>query len=244
MKLFNMTATTLLMAACLSAQAQTGEVKTDSQPAAIPAAPAAISPQAQPESVRAETKPTVRAEQRARQAPPPATAQAPTPAPAASVATALVTGGDLMNVVPILQGKTSTGRDFDLKKIRGKAMMIFVWSSECPICIDKMKELRDNYSTWRLKPFELIGINIDPKVDEFKTYELLVGGIVHPDNRFMQLWSGESNFNTSLDLKNIPTKYNTGLPITYITNKSGQVVRIYRGRIPSEAWNDIADLVY
>ena len=144
-----------------------------------------------------------------------------------------------------LLGKSAAGKPYMLeRKARKKVAMVFVWSSDCPICIDKMKELRDNFGNWRTKPFELVGINIDAKPDQFQAYETLVGGMVRDEMRFPQLWAGDPGFFTNLDLKNIPTKHSSGLPITYIVDKSGVVVKTYRGRIPPDAWNDLAEAIY
>jgi thiol-disulfide isomerase/thioredoxin len=48
--------------------------------------------------------------------------------------------------VPLLRSTTLEGQPFDLAALRGKVVMLVFWSTGCPVCRDKMPELRANAS--------------------------------------------------------------------------------------------------
>lgn len=57
------------------------------------------------------------------------------------------------------------------------------------------------------------------------------------DQRFVQLWAGAPAYRDNFGK---PAQ----LPTTYVLDTSGKVVMKFVGRIPSEEWNKIAELVY
>jgi hypothetical protein len=99
-----------------------------------------------------------------------------------------------------------------------------------------MPELRNNYEGWYGKPFELVAINTDGRVQDFLDYERIITRTVPMKQRFVQLWSGEAGYKDNLGA-------HPRLPATFLVDKSGVVVERYTGRIPAEAWDRIADLL-
>ena len=54
---------------------------------------------------------------------------APTAAPAQALSDA-----------PALSGRTLSAEPFDLSALRGKVVLVLFWSTDCPVCLDKMPE--------------------------------------------------------------------------------------------------------
>ena len=158
----------------------------------------------------------------------PAAAQSAASAPGASTAAAFV--------VPQMEGKTIEGNPFKLASLKGKVVLVMFWSTGCAVCRDKMPELRTNYEGWAGKPFELVAVNNDTRVQDFLDYERIISRTVPLKQRFIQLWTGESSYKDNIGK---PAQ----LPAAFLVDKTGKVVERYVGRIPPEAWDRIADLL-
>ncbi|MFM9899385.1 MAG: TlpA family protein disulfide reductase [Polaromonas sp.] len=137
---------------------------------------------------------------------------------------------------PQVEGKTIDGAPFKLSSLKGKVVMVMFWSTSCAVCRDKMPELRNNYEGWNGKPFELVVISTDKRVQDLLDYERIITRTVPLKQRFVQLWSGESGYKDNLGT-------HAQLPAAYLLDKSGSVVERYTGRIPADAWDRIADLL-
>jgi peroxiredoxin len=135
-----------------------------------------------------------------------------------------------------LQGRTLDGKSFDLTRLRGKVVLVVFWSTTCAVCRDKMPELRANYEGWHGQPFEMVLVSTDRRVQDVHAYEEILALTVPPVQRFPRLWTGEAGYIDDFGAK-------AHLPITFIIGKSGRVEKTYTGRIPAEAWDDIADLL-
>lgn len=138
--------------------------------------------------------------------------------------------------VPLLQGRTLAGEPFNLAALRGKVTLVVFWSTDCAVCRDKMPELRANAQGWRGKPFELITVSLDRKLQDTAEYERLVRTVVNKNERLLTLWAGDPAYRFSMARP-------AHLPAAYLLDKSGRVVAQYEGRIPPEAWDRIADLL-
>jgi cytochrome oxidase Cu insertion factor (SCO1/SenC/PrrC family) len=139
--------------------------------------------------------------------------------------------------IPALQGRTLAGQPFSLAALRGKVTLVVFWSTDCAVCHDKMPELRANAQGWRGKPFELVTVSVDRKLQDTADYERLVQATVrNKDERLLSLWAGDPAYQSSLERP-------AHLPAAYLIDKSGRVVEQYSGRIPPEAWDRIADLL-
>ena len=154
-------------------------------------------------------------------------AAAPIPAKPASVAAVML---------PQLEGKTIDGAPFNLNMLKRKVVLVMFWSTGCAVCRDKMPELRNNYSGWAGKPFELVAVSTDTRVQDLLDYERIISRTVPMKERFVQLWTSESAYKDNLGKHAM-------LPAAYLLDKTGKVVERYVGRIPPEAWDKIADLL-
>jgi thiol-disulfide isomerase/thioredoxin len=137
---------------------------------------------------------------------------------------------------PQIEGKSIDGNRFTLTSLRGKVVLVMFWSTGCAVCRDKMPELRTNYEGWSGKPFELVAVNTDTRMQDFMAYETIISKTVPLKQQFVQLWTGEPSYKTNVGK---PVQ----LPAAFLIDKSGKVVERYVGRIPPEAWDRIADLL-
>jgi thiol-disulfide isomerase/thioredoxin len=137
---------------------------------------------------------------------------------------------------PQIEGKTVEGKPFALSSLRGKVVLVLYWSTGCAVCRDKMPELRTNYEGWAGKPFELVAVATDRRVQDVLDYERIISRTVPTKQQFVQLWTGDSSYRDNLGA-------HAQLPAAYLIDKSGKIVERYVGRIPPEAWDRIADLL-
>jgi len=139
-------------------------------------------------------------------------------------------------ILPQIEGKTINGAPFTLSMLIGIVVLVMFWATGCAVCRDKMPELRNNYSGWAGKPFELVAVSTDSRVQDLLDYERIISRTVPMKERFVQLWTGESGYKDNLSKHNMQ-------PAAYLLDKTGKVVERYLGRIPPEAWDRIADLL-
>ena len=137
---------------------------------------------------------------------------------------------------PAISGRTLSAEPFDLATLRGKVVLVLFWSTECPVCLDKMPELRANAQGWRGKPFELVSVSFDRRERDAADYEKLVGTLVPTTQRFPTLWASHPAYKSSAVRP-------AHLPTTWLIDKAGKLVETYSGRIPPEAWDRIAELL-
>lgn len=137
---------------------------------------------------------------------------------------------------PLVEGKTVEGKPFQLSSLKGKVVLLMFWSTDCAVCRDKMPELRQNYQGWAGKPFELVLVSTDRRMQDVQQYETIISRTVPLKQRFVQLWAGEPGYKDSLGRPG-------QLPSSYLIDKTGKVVERYQGRIPPEAWDRIAELL-
>ncbi len=126
-----------------------------------------------------------------------------------------------------LTGSFVNGGAFDIAKSRGKVVMVFFWSTKCSVCLNHMPELRANLAGWKGKPFELVTVNVDNDMADWKTYEQIAARI--ESVRPTAIWN-----NTNVSAR---------LPLTLVLNTKGQVISRHEGRIAPEAWDDVAEVL-
>jgi thiol-disulfide isomerase/thioredoxin len=166
-------------------------------------------------------------------------AQAQTTAvPTPATAPAAVKAADAP--APNIAGLTLDKKPFLLASTRGKVVLVMFWSTDCAVCRDKMRELRENARGWANKPFELVLVNVDKSMQDVDSYNAIINKAVPLKQRFTQLWTGDPSYIDNLSTASVPRGQ---LPATLIIDKTGKLVERYNGRIPAEVWDTIADLL-
>ena len=152
------------------------------------------------------------------------------------VPTAVFAAETTDNVQAVLNGQTPNGQSISLEQLRGQVTLVFYWSTDCGVCRSKMPELRANAAGWHGKKFTLLGVNMDPKKEEFLIYEKLVTPLLPEAQKFLSVWGKDPEFKDNLG----PVQQ---LPSAVLIDQEGRVVERYKGRIPPQAWDRIADLL-
>ena len=139
--------------------------------------------------------------------------------------------------VASLQGVTVLDfQPYELERERGKVVLVFFWSTSCPVCRDKLPEFRVNYEGWRDKGFQLVAVNVDAKSDDLMRYSELTHQAVPKRQQFPMLWRGEPRHKDNFGA--VPH-----VPTSFILDRAGRVVKEIHGRIEPALWDDIAELV-
>jgi peroxiredoxin len=138
---------------------------------------------------------------------------------------------------PTLIGKTMQPAAVDLAQLKGKVVLLFFWSTDCPVCLDKLPELRRNLEGWRGKDFVIVAVSQDRSMADLKAYEQVLDKVAPPNAQMKIVWrrgaAHRDNFG-ELPLKT---------PTTMVIDRAGKVVKTVSGRVPAEIWDDIAELV-
>jgi thiol-disulfide isomerase/thioredoxin len=145
--------------------------------------------------------------------------------------------------VPAISGSTLDGKPFSLQQTRGKATVLFFWTTDCAICRDKMAELRERGRLWRDKPFSMVLVNMDKRMQDIEAYNSIINRSVPEGERLPQLWALGKDYADNLGtLETIKEQVSTELPLVYVMDKSGKVVARHQGRFPASVWQDVAGL--
>ncbi len=157
-------------------------------------------------------------------------------AAAAAVFSAQQAVGQGAGAVRRLRGRTIEGVPYALEQDAGKVVLVFFWSMDCAVCRDKLPELRRNYTGWKGKNFQIVGVNVDRSIADLRRYVELLDRVVPPDARFPMLWRGDAGHQDDFGAVN-------RTPTSFVLDRHGRVARTFAGRIEPALWDDIAELV-
>lgn len=138
---------------------------------------------------------------------------------------------------PTLVGKTMHPATLDLDKLRGKVVLVFFWSTDCAVCLDKLPELRRNLEGWRGKDFVIVAVSQDRSMADLKAYEQVLDRVAPPNAQMQIVWRRDPAHRDSFG--ELPVKS----PTTFVIDRSGKLAKQVRGRVAPELWDDIAELV-
>lgn len=142
--------------------------------------------------------------------------------------------------MPNVSGMSMDKKPFQIDSLKGKVVVLMYWATDCAVCRDQMPELRENVRGWADKPFELVLVSVDKRMQDVDSYNAILNASVPTKQRFTQLWAGESNFKDNLGTSQLPRSQ---LPVTYLIDKAGKLVERNNGRIPPAWWDTIAELL-
>lgn len=137
---------------------------------------------------------------------------------------------------PVLQGRALDGRTYDLAQRRGRVVMVVLWRSDCRVCMDKLPELRANAQGWHAAPFDLVLVNLDAGAGDATTYDRLRRQVAGREDTVHSFWHGHLQ---------MPAAWAAAarLPRTLLIDREGRIAGDHVGRVPAEAWNQVADLL-
>ncbi|WP_374567071.1 TlpA disulfide reductase family protein [Ideonella sp.] len=138
---------------------------------------------------------------------------------------------------PALSGHTSRGEALDLAQWRGQVVLVYLWSTDCPVCLDRLPELRRNLAGWSGQPFVIVAVNQDARLADFKAYEQALDAVLPPQPQMKLVWRRDPAHRDNLG--DTPVRQ----PTTLLLNRDGALVKEVRGSWPAGTWDDIAELV-
>ena len=138
---------------------------------------------------------------------------------------------------PTLVGKTMQPAAVDLAQLKGKVVLLFFWSTDCSVCLDKLPELRRNLDGWRGKDFVIVAVSQDRSMADLKAYEQVLDKVAPPNAQMKIVWRRDAAHRDNFG--ELPVKS----PTTIVIDRDGKVAKTVRGRVPAELWDDIAELV-
>lgn len=99
----------------------------------------------------------------------------------------------------------SSGNELHLSDLKGKIVLIDIWSSWCSPCREQIPELKKMYSRYQKKGFEIIGISID---DEKEKWQKALKSEKQPWKEFCELISWPQNqFAKRFNIYSIPANF-------------------------------------
>jgi peroxiredoxin len=113
--------------------------------------------------------------------------------------------------------KDINGKDVRLSDFRGKVVMLDFWATWCPPCVNAVPELAALHTKYNSKGFEVIGISMDHSVGDTKRF---VAGKNVPYTMLMSSDKVEKQYGV------------TTIPVSFLIDKSGKVVRKHLGFAP------------
>ena len=138
---------------------------------------------------------------------------------------------------PTFIGKTMQPAVVDLAQLKGKVVLLFFWSTDCPVCLDKLPELRRNLEGWRGKDFVIVAVSQDRSMADLKAYEQVLDKVAPPNAQMKIVWRRDPAHRDNFG--EMPAK----TPTTVVVDRAGKVVKTLSGRVPADLWDDIAELV-
>lgn len=136
---------------------------------------------------------------------------------------------------PGLTGTTLRSQPFDLRRMRGRVVLVVFWSTEIAACRDLMPELRAAMADWGDKPFQLVAVSQDRRLGDVLAYQDIVEKVATPMQQFPQLWRRAADYRDSFGLI-------ADLPAAFLLDRDGRVVRAMHGAVEPAVWDEIARL--
>ena len=138
---------------------------------------------------------------------------------------------------PRLVGHTLQGEPIDLAALRGRVVLVYLWSTDCPVCLRELPELRRNLQGWKGRRFTVVAVNVDRQWQPLHDYAALLDRLAPPSSQLLLAWRGAPGHHD--DFGDVPAT----TPTSLVIDRTGAVVARTQGAWSPELWDRMADLV-
>ncbi|WP_068770854.1 TlpA family protein disulfide reductase [Termitidicoccus mucosus] len=107
------------------------------------------------------------------------------------------------------------GREVDLKKLRGKVVLIDFWATWCGPCIAELPEMKKVHAAYHDKGFEIVGISLDSERDKQKLLKFIEKESM-PWPQYFDGKGWQNKFAVEYAI--------TGIPAMFLLDQEGKVV--------------------
>ena len=116
-----------------------------------------------------------------------------------------------------------------LSSFKGNVVLLNFWATWCGPCIAEIPEFNDLYNKYKMEGFEILGVSVS---DNYRQLEKFTKKI---DVQYKLLFGTTDNMSSVMqDYGNVYS-----VPISFLINRDGLVVRGYPGAILGEYWSSL-----
>ena len=116
-----------------------------------------------------------------------------------------------------------------LSSLKGNVVLLNFWATWCGPCIAEIPEFNDLYNKYKMEGFEILGVSVS---DNYRQLEKFTKKI---DVQYKLLFGTTDNMSSVMqDYGNVYS-----VPISFLINREGLVVRGYPGAILGEYWSSL-----
>ncbi|QLG89294.1 redoxin domain-containing protein [Chitinibacter bivalviorum] len=137
------------------------------------------------------------------------------------------------NAVPTLVGQdVVSGKNISLAQYKNQTVLLVFFSAGCTTCVYNFKLIREFYKANKASHFGVIGVGLDTKSGQFRSYAELVRATTPKDEQFPLLWRLDPMHRDSFgELKNDST--------VFVIGKNGEITLKREGVIKDDDWDEI-----
>ena len=116
-----------------------------------------------------------------------------------------------------------------LSSLKGNVVLLNFWATWCGPCIAEIPEFNDLYNKYKMEGLEILGVSVS---DNYRQLEKFTKKI---DVQYKLLFGTTDNMSSVMqDYGNVYS-----VPISFLINREGLVVRGYPGAILGEYWSSL-----